>query len=87
MFASLEGGKRRPLDRALSGRAFSIDELACAAGAKVLRALRIETDRANRRASRSQNYYFELAQSAICHQINWDFLAERLGSLFDDPGV
>lgn len=59
MFASLEGGKRRPLDRALSGRAFSIDELACAAGAKVLRALRIETDRANRRASRSQNYYLD----------------------------
>ena len=87
MFASLEGGKRRPLDRALSGRAFSIDELACAAGAKVLRALRIETDRAESTRVQESELLFKLAQSAICHQINWDFLAERLGSLFDDPSV
>ena len=87
MFVSLEGDRRRPLDRALSGRAFSIDELACAAGAKVIRAFRIGTNRTEAKRARESELLFRLAQSAICHQINWDFLSERLGSLFDDPRV
>jgi hypothetical protein len=77
----------RPLDRALAGRAFSIDELACAAAAKVLRGVSLGVVHEQPMRSVGSELLFRIALSAICHQINWDFLSERLRPLFDTGGL
>lgn len=85
MYGNLEfgSGARPPLDRALAGRAFSIDPLACSASAQILRSINIDgTHNPSVRPLESE-LRFRIALSAICHQINWDFLSERLSFLFD----
>jgi hypothetical protein len=78
------GRRTRPLlDRALAGRAFSVDPLACTAGAQVLRALRVDAVEEKPTRPASSEFLFRIVLSAICHQINWDFLSERLSPLFD----
>jgi hypothetical protein len=72
-------GPERPiLDRALGGPAFSIDPLACVAAAQTLTKLRPESEQVQTRNLLSVELMFRLALAAICHQINWDFLSERL---------
>jgi hypothetical protein len=78
----------RPLlDRALAGRAFSVDALACRAGAQILRTLRLDVGQRQVRRPLGSELLFRIALSAICHQINWDFLSERLTPLFDARGL
>jgi hypothetical protein len=82
------GSSARPLlDRALAGRAFSIDALACAAGAQILRTLRPDDGQERLTRPLGSELLFRTALSAICHQINWDFLSERLSPLFDARGL
>ena len=81
------GNRTRPvLDRALAGTAFSIDALACAAGARILRDFRRDVGQEQSARPLSSELLFRIALSAICHQINWDFLSGRLSSLFDMGG-
>ena len=79
------GRSTRPLlDRALAGRAFSVDALACAAGAQILRTFRLDVGQDRFTRPLGSELLFKIALSAICHQINWDFLTERLSPLFDE---
>jgi hypothetical protein len=78
-----ERDTRRPLDRVLAGRAFSIDPIACAAGARILRSLPQEAREERQARTLPHELLFRVSLSAICHQINWDFLSQQLGSLFD----
>lgn len=72
---------RPKLDRALAGPAFTIDELACHSAAKTLRVLSQMRPKQQMFGFRSQ-FLFRLCLSAICHQINWDFLSSRLLAAF-----
>src|SRR4051794_4433965 len=75
---------RPALDHVLSGRAFSIDSLACAAGAQILRKMRVDPGALHRVRSPESELLYRVALTAICHQINWDFLSERLAGVFDE---
>jgi hypothetical protein len=82
-----EASYTRPiLDRALSGPAFAVDELACAAGAEVLRGLVQARSPLDGSVIESQ-FMFRLCLSAICHQINWDFLSSRLARAFSVENI
>jgi hypothetical protein len=83
-FASPEtAGDTRPvLDRALEGPAFSMDPLACAAGAQTLRKLRKQPEQMPFAGPLGPELLFRLSLAAVCHQINWDFLSERLRQAF-----
>lgn len=76
----------RPLlDRALAGRAFAVDSIACAAAAQVIRRIRPAPSPQDRRARPlDKELTLRIAVAAICHQINWDFLCSRLASVLDD---
>jgi hypothetical protein len=73
---------RPKLDKALAGRAFVIDELACTSAAKILRTYALPTNERSCAAEKSQ-FLFRLCLAAICHQINWDFLSDRLRIAFE----
>ena len=77
------GRARPPLDRALAGRAFSIDAIACATAAQILRTLRCETKQERSTRNLGSELLFRISLSAICHQINWDFLSERMTPVFN----
>jgi hypothetical protein len=80
---------RPPLDRVLGSRqAFKIDEMACAAAARIiseLRGLGYVPNFALRR-SLSHELLFRISLTAICHQINWDFISSKMGEVFDEIG-
>jgi hypothetical protein len=80
--------KTRPLlDRALAGPAFSVDPLACEVGAQMLVNLRPDNEKVQFAGPLGCELLFRLALVAICHQINWDFLSERLRGLFGPRGL
>jgi hypothetical protein len=86
--ALIPGSSRRPdLDRALAGSGFIIDQIACASAAQALRRLHVQTDSFVSRRSTSSELLYRLCVSAICHQINWDFLSDRLARAFDQTSV
>lgn len=70
------------LDRALAGAAFAVNELACVEAALVLKNFKsVETDVIG--PSTSNNFLYHLCVAAICHQINWDYLSNRLAVIFE----
>jgi hypothetical protein len=77
---------RPTLDRALAGPAFAIDELTCLAAAQILRPLADQRSQLSETAIHSR-LLFRLSLSAICHQINWDFLSDRLATAFSTTSM
>lgn len=74
----------RPLDRALAGRAFVVDEIACASAADIIcNFYRKDRDPHGKRRSLAAELLLRLSIAAICHQINWDFLSEKMAGAFD----
>lgn len=69
-------------DRALDGPAFEVVPIACSAAAKVLRGLRLAEKAVASQRSLAAEMLYRTARAAICHQINWDFLDERLSLAF-----
>ncbi len=73
-----------PFDRLLSHhKLFDIDEIACRASANIIRSV----NRASHQAPEQKSILFLLALSAICHQMNWDFLSGRLKAYFSAHAV
>lgn len=69
----------RRLAKVLNRPLFRIDELACVQAADAIRSYRASTDASPWGGlSAATQLTFKLAFVAICHQINWDFLQQRL---------
>jgi hypothetical protein len=71
------------IDQLLSQNPFSIDESACYVAAQLLKGYRgdsVETQWGS--LPIGERLLFKLAFISICHQINWDFLQDRLASSF-----
>jgi hypothetical protein len=83
----LSSTSRSDFDRALAGRAFSVDEIACVSAAQVLQTLRVETPARESGRCLATELLYRISLAAICHTINWDFLAERLARAFDEGGI
>jgi hypothetical protein len=77
---------RHDLDRILAGPAFAIDEIACLSAARVLKQLAASKP-ALPNAEMGSNLLYRLSVSAICHQINWDYLASCLHRAFEDSAI
>ena len=68
-----------PLRRALAGKAFRVDAIACRTAANILRnKLSDQIKNPKRRVLTAFELTFRIALTAISHKINWDFLSERL---------
>jgi len=75
----MERWRARRLDEIIKEDLFTIDLLACAAAADVIRdfrSTRVENDAS--KYPLSALVTFKVALVAICHQINWEFLESRL---------
>jgi hypothetical protein len=73
--------RRNDSDRVLAGPAFAIDELACESAAQVLQSLTAPNPDVAEPSAQTQLLY-RICLSAICHQINWDYLALHLDQMF-----
>ena len=74
------------MDRILAGPAFAIDEIACLSAAQVLKQLAALKPTPPSTETGS-NLLYRLSVSAICHQINWDYLASRLHRAFENSAI